>query len=176
MMKPPYGRVDLPRVHEGEGVAKHMEHYSKEPVTLIEHIFPGDTNDHDTLFGGRLLSIMDKAGGIACSKFAHREFVTISIDTLKFIAPARQGDLLEVTGKVVFTSTHTACTKVTAMAVDKATWKKKKICEGYFFFVAIDSMMRPIPIPQLVAESDDEKEDWAHALRIREQMRGDKAE
>jgi hypothetical protein len=49
MMKPPYGRVDLPRVHEGEGVAKHMEHYSKEPVTLIEHIFPGDTNDHDTL-------------------------------------------------------------------------------------------------------------------------------
>jgi acyl-CoA hydrolase len=119
---------------------------------------------------------MDKAGGIACSKFAHREFVTISIDTLKFIAPARQGDLLEVTGKVVFTSTHTACTKVTAMAVDKATWKKKKICEGYFFFVAIDSMMRPIPIPQLIAESDEEKEDWAHALRIREQMRSDKAE
>ncbi len=175
-MKPPYGRVDLPRVHEGEGSAKHMKHYSKEPVILIEHVFPGDTNDHDTLFGGRLLSIMDKAGGIACSKFAHREFVTISIDTLKFIAPARQGDLLEVTGKVVFTSTHTACTKVTAMAVDKATWKKKKICEGYFFFVAIDSMMRPIPIPQLVAESDDEKEDWAHAMRIREQMRNDKAE
>ena len=68
--------------------------------------FCGDTNDHDTLFGGKLLSIMDKAGGISCSKFAHREFVTISIDTLKFIAPARQGDLLEVTGKVVYTSTH----------------------------------------------------------------------
>ncbi len=152
-------------------LAKGMEPYSKEPVTLIEHIFPGDTNDHDTLFGGRLLSIMDKAEGIACSKFAHREFVTISIDTLKFIAPARQGDLLEVTGKVVFTSTHTACTKVTAMAVDKATWKKKKICEGYFFFVAIDSMMRPIPIPQLTVENEDEQKDWDHAQRIREQMR-----
>ena len=36
-------------------------------------------------------------------EIAHREFVTISIDTLKFIAPTRQGDLLEVTGKVVFT-------------------------------------------------------------------------
>lgn len=147
-----------------------MEPYSKEPVTLIEHIFPGDTNDHDTLFGGRLLSVMDKAGGIACSKFAHREFVTISIDTLKFIAPARQGDLLEVTGKVVFTSSHTACTKVTAMAVNKATWKKKKICEGFFFFVAIDSMMRPIPIPQLVVENEDEQVDWDKAAKIREQM------
>ena len=147
-----------------------MEPYSKEPATLIEHVFPGDTNAYDTLFGGKLLSIMDKAGGIACAKFAHREFVTISIDALTFIAPARQGDLLEVTGKVVFTSSHTACTKVTAVAVNKATWEKKKICEGFFFFVAIDSMMRPIPIPQFVVEQDEEQEDWDHAKNIREQM------
>ena len=147
-----------------------MEPYSKEPATLIEHVFPGDTNAYDTLFGGKLLSLMDKAGGIACAKFAHREFVTISIDALTFIAPARQGDLLEVTGKVVFTSSHTACTKVTAVAVNKATWEKKKICEGFFFFVAIDSMMRPIPIPQFVVEQDDEQEDWDHAKNIREQM------
>ena len=147
-----------------------MEPYSKEPATLIEHVFPGDTNAYDTLFGGKLLSLMDKAAGIACAKFAHREFVTISIDALTFIAPARQGDLLEVTGKVVFTSSHTACTKVTAVAVNKATWEKKKICEGFFFFVAIDSMMRPIPIPQFVVEQDDEQEDWDHAKNIREQM------
>jgi len=147
-----------------------MEPYSKEPATLIEHVFPGDTNAYDTLFGGKLLSLMDKAGGIACAKFAHREFVTISIDALTFIAPARQGDLLEVTGKVVFTSSHTACTKVTAVAVNKATWEKKKICEGFFFFVAIDSMMRPMPIPQFVVEQDEEQEDWDHAKNIREQM------
>ncbi|HJL97466.1 MAG: hypothetical protein HOL22_04080 [Euryarchaeota archaeon] len=147
-----------------------MEPYSKEPATLIEHVFPGDTNAYDTLFGGKLLSIMDKAGGIACAKFAHREFVTISIDALTFIAPARQGDLLEVTGKVVFTSSHTACTKVTAVAINKANWEKKKICEGFFFFVAIDSMMRPIPIPQFVVEEDDEQGDWEHAKNIREQM------
>ena len=96
--------------YEGEPVGGFMEPYSTEPVTLIEEVFPQDTNAYDTLFGGRLLSLMDKAGGIACAKFAHREFVTISIDTLTFIAPARQGDLLEVTGRVVFTSSHTACT------------------------------------------------------------------
>ena len=79
--------------YEGEPNAATMEPYSTEPVTLIEEVFPQDTNAYDTLFGGRLLSLMDKAGGIACAKFAHREFVTISIDTLTFIAPARQGDL-----------------------------------------------------------------------------------
>ncbi len=71
-----------------------MEPYTKEPVTLIEEVFPQDTNSYNTLFGGRLLSLMDKAGGIACAKFAHREFVTISIDTLKFKVHARQVDLL----------------------------------------------------------------------------------
>ena len=100
--------------YEGELRGRSMEPYSTEPVTLIEEVFPQDTNAYNTLFGGRLLSLMDKAGGIACAKFAHREFVTISIDTLTFIAPARQGDLLEVSGQVVYTSSHTACTKVTA--------------------------------------------------------------
>jgi acyl-CoA hydrolase len=56
------------------------------------------------------------------------------------------------------------------MAVNKATWEKKKICEGFFFFVAIDSMMRPIPIPQLVVENEDEQIDWDKASNIRDQM------
>ena len=152
-----------------------MEPYSTEPVTLIEEVFPQDTNAYDTLFGGRLLSLMDKAGGIACAKFAHREFVTISIDTLTFIAPARQGDLLEVTGRVVYTSSHTACTKVTAYTMSKATWEKKIICEGYFFFVAIDSMMRPIPVPQFSPSNDEEQEEWEKAKRIRDNMLAQKA-
>ena len=156
--------------YEGEGRGRSMEPYSTEPVTLIEEVFPQDTNAYNTLFGGRLLSLMDKAGGIACAKFAHREFVTISIDTLTFIAPARQGDLLEVTGQVVYTSSHTACTKVTAYTMSKATWEKNIICEGYFFFVAIDSMMRPIPVPQFSPNTDEEQEEWEKAEAIRENM------
>ncbi len=51
-----------------------MEPYSTEPVTLIEEVFPQDTNAYDTLFGGRLLSLMDKAGGIACAPEAVKKF------------------------------------------------------------------------------------------------------
>ena len=153
--------------YEGWTPRLNMDPYSVEPVTLIEEVFPQDTNAYNTLFGGRLLSLMDKAGGIACAKFAHREFVTVSIDTLTFIAPARQGDLLEVTGQVVYTSSHTACTKVSAYTMSKATWERNIICEGYFFFVAIDSMMRPIPVPQFTPSNDEEQREWdkAHAIR-----------
>ena len=161
--------------YEGGLCGRSMEPYSTEPVTLIEEVFPQDTNAYNTLFGGRLLSLMDKAGGIACAKFAHREFVTISIDTLTFIAPARQGDLLEVSGQVVYTSSHTACTKVTAYTMSKATWEKSIICEGYFFFVAIDSMMRPIPVPQFTPETDEQQVEWEKAKSIRANMLAQKA-
>ena len=55
---------------------------STEPVVLLNEVFPGDTNALDTLFGGRLMSIMDTAAGMSASKFAHREFVTVSVDAL----------------------------------------------------------------------------------------------
>ena len=114
--------------------------------------------------------MLDKAAGIVCAKFAHREFVTISIDTLEFKAPARQGDLIEVTAKIVFTSNRTACARVTAWAMNKSDWTKTEICDGYFFMVAIDSMMRPIPIPQFTPSTDEEKEDWRAAKAIRDHM------
>ena len=149
-----------------------MEPYSIEPVIIIEEVFPQDTNSYGTLFGGRLMSLMDKAAGIVCSKFAHREFVTISIDTLKFLRPAHQGDLIEITAKVVFTSTHSAACRVIAKRINKSDWKGEDICTGYFFMVAIDSQMRPIPIPQFTPESEDDLKRWNEAKSIREEMIG----
>ena len=147
-----------------------MEPHSLEPIKIIEEVFPQDTNSYGTLFGGRLMSLMDKAAGIVCSKFAHREFVTISIDTLKFLRPARQGDLIEITAKVVFTSTHSAACRVIAERINKSDWKGEVICTGYFFMVAIDSQMRPIPIPQFTPSNDEEEKLWNEAKSIREEM------
>jgi acyl-CoA hydrolase len=147
------------------------EPFTTEPVTLIQEVFPGDTNAYDTLFGGRLLSIMDTAAGIVSSKFAHRQFVTVSIDALKFKKPAFQGDLIEVTAKVVFTSTHTAGCHVVAQRIDRSVWEYEDICYGFFFMVAIDSQMRPIPIPQFNPQNAEEKRLWAEAEAARDAMK-----
>lgn len=148
-----------------------MEPFSTEPVTLIEEVFPQDTNAYNTLFGGRLLSLMDKAAGIVCAKFAHREFVTISIDALKFKRPAFQGDLIETTAKVVHTSTHTAGVHVIARRLNRSEWEREEICVGFFFMVAIDSQMRPIPIPQFTPSTDEEQALWDRAQEARNAMK-----
>ena len=59
---------------------------------------------------------------------------------------------------------------------NKSDWTKTEICEGYFFFVAIDSMMRPIPIPQFVVENEEEQIEWNKAEKIRTNMIADKSE
>lgn len=145
--------------------------YSTEPVTKIDEVFPQDTNAYNTLFGGRLMSIMDTAAGMVSSKFAHREFVTVSVDALKFKRPAYQGDLIETIAKVVHTSTHTAGVHVVARRLNRSEWITEEICSGFFFMVAIDSQMRPIPIPQLKPQTDEEKRMWNLAQTARDAMK-----
>ena len=120
---------------------------SSEPVVLLNEVFPGDTNALDTLFGGRLMSIMDTAAGMVSSKFAHKEFVTVSVDALKFRRPAYQGDIIRTTSKVVWTSPHTAGVHVIARRLNRSEWEREEICEGFFFKDAIDSQNKPNPKP-----------------------------
>ena len=160
----------------GRGVAQGMEiemsdPYSTEPVTKIDEVFPQDTNAYNTLFGGRLMSIMDTAAGMASSKFAHREFVTVSVDALKFKRPAYQGDLIETTASVVHTSTHTAGVHVIAKRLDRSEWVTEEICSGFFFMVAIDSQMKPIPIPQFTPNGEAEQKMWDLAQAARDAMK-----
>ena len=145
--------------------------YSEEPVVVLEEVFPGHTNALNTLFGGRLMAIMDTAAGMVASKFAHRVFVTVSVDALKFKRPAFQGDIIRTTAKVVWTSPRTVGVHVTSCRLSRSEWVGEEICSGFFFMVAIDETMKPVEIPQFEPETDDEKEMWGMANEARNAMR-----
>ena len=145
--------------------------YSLEPVVLLNEVFPGHTNALNTLYGGRLMSIMDTAAGMSASKFAHREFVTVSVDALKFRRPAFQGDVIRTTARVVWTSPRTAGVHVVSCRLSRSEWEGEEICSGFYFMVAIDESMKPVQIPQFTPETDEEKALWEMADTAREAMR-----
>ena len=145
---------------------------STEPVVLLNEVFPGDTNALDTLFGGRLMSIMDTAAGMAASKFAHRECVTVSVDALKFKRPAYQGDVSRTIARVVWTSPRTVGVQVRSCRMTRSDWEPEEICSGYFFMVAIDDSMKPISVPQFTPSNEEEKSLWDGAQNARDAMRG----
>jgi len=151
----------------GGMTAKNLD---KTPVTLLEEIFPGDTNAYGTAFGGKILSLMDRAAGLAASRYAHLHFVTASLDAMEFCAPVKQGEIAEVVAKVVYTSKHTYGIKVEVSAVDKTKWQRKHCGHGLFFMVAMGPEKKPLPVPQLGSLAEQDQADWDEAALVHRQM------
>lgn len=135
-------------------------------VSLFEEIFPGDTNAYGTAFGGKILALMDRAAGLAASRFAHCHFVTAALDSLALTAPVKQGEIAEVHAKVVFASSHTAGIRVRVFAMDKCAWRRRPCCEGMFFMVAVGPEGEVMRVPDLHPADEEERRELEEARTV----------
>ena len=60
---------------------------------------PADINMNGHIFGGWVLAMMDRAGGIAAGRIAEGRCATVAIEAMQFIAPILLGDLISITQK-----------------------------------------------------------------------------
>lgn len=103
---------------------------------------PEDLNANNTLFGGRLLEWVDEEAAIyAALETRHRKVVTKSISAINFIAPARQGDVVEigVALKKVGKTSITLEVKVRDLTTQKAIVDIEEMV-----FVCVDEEGRPV--------------------------------
>jgi acyl-CoA hydrolase len=142
----------------------------RTPVVLLEEIFPGDTNAYGTAFGGKILALMDRAAGLAASRYAHGHFVTASMDTLVFHAPVLQGQIAEVCARVVYTSARTCGLQVEVSAVEKETWSRQPCCRGLIFMVARGPEGKLLPVPPLKLTTPEERKAWELAAGVHRRM------
>jgi acyl-CoA hydrolase len=136
------------------------------PVSIFEEIFPIDTNPYGTAFGGKILALMDRAAGLAASKFARCHFVTVSLDALEFTRPVKQGEVAEVEARVVYSSSHTAGIKVTVYAIDKCRWDRRQCCHGTIFMVSTGEGGKRAILPDVRPTSATRKREWAEVRDI----------
>ncbi|MGH8456853.1 MAG: hotdog domain-containing protein, partial [Stenotrophobium sp.] len=57
-------------------------------------VFPNDLNAGDTVFGGLIMAQMDRYSAVVAGRHAGGVTVTVAVDAVHFIAPARRGDVL----------------------------------------------------------------------------------
>jgi acyl-CoA hydrolase len=137
-------------------------------VIMTELVLPNDTNTLDNLMGGRLLHLMDVASAISAQRHSNRVVVTASVDNVSFQSPIALGNVVTLRAKVTrsFNSSMEVFIEVTAEDIPA---RKKKVSNSAFYtFVAVDQGGKPIDVPELMPETDDEKELYAGALRRRQ--------
>lgn len=142
---------------------------AKESLSITtEIVLPNDTNNLGNLMGGRLLHWMDIAAAIASHRHCGRIVVTASVNNVSFAEAIPRGSIVTLEAKVsrAFKSSMEVFVDVW---MEHNNFKEKKKCnEAIYTFVAVDQLGNPIEIPEIIPESDTEKNRYDGALRRRQ--------
>lgn len=132
-----------------------------------ELMMPQHANNLGNVFGGVVLSMMDKCAAIAAFRHCRANVVTASIDRVDFREPIHLGDLVVMKASVNFVGRSSMEVGVRVEAEELLTGRRRHTNSCYLTFVAVDSKGRPIEVPSLVPETPDEKRRYAAAQERR---------
>lgn len=119
-------------------------------------MLPQHSNNLGLVFGGVILSMMDTASAVCAIRHARATCVTASVDRVDFREPVHLGDLVIMKCSVNYVGRTSMEVGVRVESEDLQTGLRRHTNSCYLTFVAIDRNGRPIEVPRLVPESDDE--------------------
>jgi acyl-CoA hydrolase len=141
-----------------------MEGYFLEAKTCKEsrvirtsRIFPNDINNHNTMFGGKLMSDMDIIASISAQRHCRAEVVTASTDSVDFLCPITQKDSVCFESFVTWTGSSSMEVFVKIIAENLRTGDRKIAATAFLTFVALDDNGKPTKVPAVVPETEEEK-------------------
>ena len=126
-------------------------------VDMAEHVFPNDTNPHGTIFGGRVMALIDIAASIAATRHCRRAVVTASMDEIVFHSPVKMGHVLLLEAQVNEAFQTSMEIGVKVMSENPITGERRHTTTAYATFVALDDLGLPTRVPPLLPESDEER-------------------
>jgi len=144
------------------------KHARESLTTMTEMVLPNDTNTLNNLMGGRLLHWMDIAAAIAAQKHSNRIVVTASVDNVSFAEPIKLGNIVTMQAKVTRAFNSSMEVFIEVWAEDIPAGHRVSTNRAFYTFVAVDQTGRPIEVPPVIAETDDEKALYDSALRRRQ--------
>jgi acyl-CoA hydrolase len=119
-------------------------------------VFPPDVNNHNTLFGGKLMAYIDDIASIAATKHCRRSVVTASTDSVDFLHPIRPSDSVCLESFVTWTGKTSMEVFVKVIKEDLLSGERKIAATSFLTFVALDDNKKPVPVPAVVPETEEE--------------------
>jgi acyl-CoA hydrolase len=120
------------------------------------YVLPPDTNNHQTLYGGKLMTYIDNVAARAAMRHARRPIVTASTDSIDFLHPIRVGH--EVCLEAFVSWTHKTSMEVFVKVIgeDLITGERKVCATSFLTFVALGDDGRPTEVGKVIPETPEE--------------------
>lgn len=141
---------------------------SDSMTIMTELVLPNDTNVFGNLMGGRLMYWMDIAAALSAQKHCNAAVVTASVDNISFESPIRLGNVVHIEAKISRAFNTSMEIHLKVWGEDLKKQHRYKSNEAYYTFVALDNNDKPIPVPQLEPETEEERKIFDGALRRRQ--------
>lgn len=145
-----------------------MQTKKSEPLIMVEMVFPNTTNHYGTMFGGKVLDLMDRAAFLAATRFTEQAIVTASMERIDFFHPIKHGNLVELKAHVIYTGKTSLVVRVDLFSENPLKGYRERASQGYFHMVSVNETGRPNDVPQLLISTEEEKKEWSIALEFRE--------
>jgi acyl-CoA hydrolase len=139
-------------------------------TVMTELVLPQHANAIGTAFGGSILSWIDICAAIAAQRHCGRVAVTAAIDEMQFLAPIRVGDTLVLRAQVNAAFNTSMEVEVTVEREEHADGSTHRtLCaDAILTFVNRDDDGKPVRVPPLACETDDDRRRLAAARSRRE--------
>lgn len=124
-------------------------------LSLKGRTFPSDLNHAGTVFGGWVMSKMDKAASIQVEEIIKSPAVTVSVSNLSFLSPIHNGDVFMAYTHVERVGTTSLDICVELIVRSKEDLTEHKVTKGIFKFVAVDDKGKPVPIKKVLRDYVD---------------------
>lgn len=152
-------------MNENQPVAKTP---AASDAVVSELMMPHQVNNLGHVFGGEILSMVDRAAAVAAIRHAGRPSVTVSIDRVDFKDPIFAGELVTCLARVNYVGRTSMEVGVQVTAENLLSGVKRHTNSCFLTFVAIDPEHRPCPVPPLVLETPDDQRRFHEGKRRRE--------
>jgi acyl-CoA hydrolase len=116
-----------------------------------------DANTAGSVHGGRIMYLCDEVAGIAAIRHSGRRVVTAGVDRMNFLHPVLVGDLVTVRATVNAAWRTSMEVGVRVEREQVRSGEVEHTSTAYLTMVALDDERRPVEVPSVAPETDDER-------------------
>lgn len=129
----------------------------------VYKVFPNDMNSHNTVFGGMIMAKCDRLALVVAERHSAHVCVTAAVDSIHFRAPAKGNDTLLFS--LALNRSWGSSMEIGARveAENSYTGDVRHILSAFFTFVALDEEGKPVDVPQVIPETDDQQRRFDNA-------------